>query len=617
MAENSRRIKVTELDFDQIKGNLKNYLKGQSQFSDYDFDGSGINTLLDVLAYNTHYNALYHNLTVNEMFLDSAQKRSSVVSRAMELGYIPRSSRAARASIQITVSNIPGNPNLIELPKQTPFKTTIDGRNYTFFTTENYVAARRTDNTYTFPQVVLIQGKRITNTYTVANSAHYTVPNAKADMSTLIVSVQEDPNSSARTTYIRANDLSDIKNDTRAYFYKEIEDSKYEIYFGDGVLGFKPANGSKITLEYYVCDQTEPNGARIFSYNGQLFGQGTVNILTTIRAEGGSIPESIESIKYNAPKHYASQGRAVTADDYRTLIPQLYPNVDAISVWGGEENDPPVYGKAFVCIKPKTGATLTAETKEQITTNILKDKNVVSILPEVVDPDYINIIVDTTVYYNSNETSRGATTIQTIVADVIQQFNINYLNKFDSVFRQSKLSREIDNADPSIVSNVSRINLRYAFTPAFNTVTRYRVSLNNPIYTEASGVRNSAISVTSSGFTLSGNTQTWYLEDDAIGNIRMFYITTGNQKVFAPQPVGTVNYSTGAIELNDLSISSGDQQNNNRLVLYVEPASYDVVAVRNQLTSIREQDIIVRAIPDRVASGESSSGRDFIFTPNR
>lgn len=617
MAENSRRIKVTELDFDNIKANLKNYLKGQSQFTDYDFEGAGINTLLDILAYNTHYNALYHNLTVNEMFLDSAQKRSSVVSRALELGYVPRSSRAARASIQITVSNVNGNPNIIEIPKQTPFKTTIDGKNYTFFSTENYVATRGTNNVYVFPNVVLIQGKLLTNTYTVADSAQYIVPNANADMDTLIVSVQEDPNSSARTTYIRGTDISDIKGSTRAYFYKEIENNRFEIYFGDGVLGFKPANGSKVTLEYYTCDQAAPNGARIFTYGGQLFGQATVNILTTTRAEGGGEPESVESIKYNAPRHYAAQGRAVTADDYRTIIPQLYPNVDAISVWGGEENDPPVYGKAFVCIKPKTGATLTAETKNQITTNILKDKNVVSILPEVVDPEYLNIIVDSTVYYNSNSTSKGATTIQTVVADIIQQFNINYLNKFDSVFRHSKLSREIDNSDPAIVSNVTRINLRYAFTPTFNAVTRYRVSLNNPIYTEETGVRNSAISVTSSGFTLSGNTQTWYLEDDAIGNIRMYYITTGNQKVYAPQPVGTVNYAHGTIELNDLSISSGDAQNDNRLVLYIEPASYDVVAVRNQLTNIREQDIVVRAIPDRVASGESSSGRDFIFTPNR
>jgi len=617
MAETSRRIKVAELDFDNIKSNLKNYLKGQSQFTDYDFEGAGINQLLDILAYNTHYNALYQNLTVNEMFLDSAQKRSSVVSRALELGYVPRSSRAARAGIQVTVSNVPNNPNLLEIPTGTPFRTTIDGKNYSFFTMENYVALRSNTNTYVFPEVVLIQGKKITNTFTVTTNGEYLIPNAKADLSTLVVSVQEDPNSSARTAYIFGSDVSDISETTRSYFYKEIDGNRYQVYFGDGIIGFNPPNGAKVTLEYYVCDQENPNGARIFTYNGGLFGSATVNILTTTRSEGGQGPESIESIKYNAPRHYAAQGRAVTADDYRTLLPQLYPNVDAISVWGGEKNDPPIYGKAFICIKPKTGATLTNETKNQITSNILKDKNVVSILPEIVDPDFMNILVDTTVYYNSNATSKGASTIQTIVADIISNFNNTYLNKFDSVFRQSKMSKEIDNSDPSIVSNVTKINLRYSFEPVFNTVTRYRVALNNPIYTEESGIQNSAIVVTSGGFNLSGNNQTWYLQDDAVGNMRMYYITTGNQKVFSPTAVGTVNYATGVIELNNLSISSGDPQNDNRLVLYIEPASYDVVAVRNQLINIREQDITVRAIPDRVASGESSSGSDFIFTPNR
>jgi hypothetical protein len=617
MADQNRRIKVTDLDFDQIKTNLKDYLKGQDQFTDYDFEGSGLSVLLDVLAYNTHYNALYHNMTVNEMFLDSAQKRSSVVSIAKMLGYNPRSAVAPKATIQITVANASGNPSVLEIPAQTPFKTNIDGSAYTFYTRTNHIATRSLTNTYVFPSIELIQGKRIINTYTQASGQLFDIENPSADISTLVVRVQEDPNSSARTSYILGESIADVSGETRAYFYREKANNTYEVYFGDGIVGFKPPAGSRISLEYYVTEQDQANGARLFTYSGATFGGGQVNILTLSHAAGGSAPESIDSIKFNAPRSFAAQNRAVTADDYKVIIPQLYSNVEAISVWGGEENDPPIYGKAFICIRPKTGATLTQETKNQIVNNIIKEKNIVSIIPEVVDPSYINIILDSAVYYNSNATSFGATTISTIVADTILAYNRNELNKFDSVFRLSKLSREIDNADPSIVSNVTKITLRYEFSPNFNTVAKYTVNLNNPIYNEGNGVRGSSIAITSSGFTLSGNSQVWYLEDDAIGNLRLYYVTTGNQKVFAPTPVGTVNYAHGTITLSDLSISSGDPQQANKLVLYVQPSSYDVVSVRDQLAYIREQDIKITSIPDRVASGESSSGSGYVFTPNR
>lgn len=617
MADQNRRIKVTDLEFDQIKNNLKDYLRGQSQFTDYDFEGSGMSVLLDVLAYNTHYNALYHNMTVNEMFLDSAQKRSSVVSLAKMLGYNPRSAAAPKATIQISVANVTGNPNILEIPSQTPFKTNIDGTAFTFYTRSNYIATRSITNTYVFPEIELIQGKRIINTYTVADGQNFEIPNPSADISTLIVRVQEDPNSSARTSYILGENIADVAADTRAYFYREKANNTYEVYFGDNIVGFRPPNGARVSLEYYVTDQEQANGARLFTYSGNLFNGGTVNILTLAHASGGSAPESIDSIKFNAPRSYAAQNRAVTADDYKVIIPQLYSNVEAISVWGGEENEPPIYGKAFICIRPKTGATLTASTKRQIVDTIVKDKNIVSIIPEVVDPSYINILLDSTVYYNSNATNFGPSTIATIVADTILAHNRDNLNKFDSVFRLSKLSKEIDNADPSIASNVTKIRLRYEFTPNFNTVAKYTVNLNNPIYNEGNGVRGASISVTSSGFTLSGNSQTWYLEDDAVGNLRLYYITTGNQKVFSPTAVGTVNYAHGIITMTDLSISSGDPQQNNKLVLYIQPSSYDVVSVRNQLAYIREQDIKITAIPDRVASGESSSGSGYVFTPNR
>ena len=616
MATDNKRIKVTELDFDSIKSNLKNYLRGQNQFSDYDFEGAGMSVLLDVLAYNTHYNALYHNMTVNEMFLDSAVKRSSVVSLAKMLGYTPRSARAPRATLSLTVSNVSNNPNILTLPRGSSFRTTLDGVNYFFNSDAPYSVTRSANNTYAFNNVEIIEGTVVRNKFTVADGMQFLVENPSADISTLRVTVQEDPNSAATVTYLSEINLTEIKPETRAYFVKEIDQNRFEVYFGDNIVGYKPVNGAIVTLEYYVTNKEKANQARLFTYTGSAFGSNaTVNITTTQRAQGGQDEESIESIKFNASRSFAAQNRAVTADDYKVILPKLFSNIDAISVWGGEENDPPIYGKAYICIKPLSGATLTNDTKEKIKDNLLKSKNVVSILPELVDPDYLSIIVDSTVYYNSSATARSASSIKAIVIDEIKRYNQETLNKFDSVFRHSRLVRDIDGAEESIVSNVTKVDLRYEVSPNFNTVSKYRVSLNNPIYHEASSVENSYIAITSSGFKLSGNTQTFFLEDNSVGLIRMYYLTPGNEKVYNTTSVGTVNYTTAVIELNNLSISSGNVDG--KLVLFIEPSSYDVVSVRNQLTNIREQDIVVNVIADRVASGESSSGNEYIHTVSR
>lgn len=616
MATDNKRIKVTELDFDSIKSNLKNYLRGQNQFTDYDFEGAGMSVLLDVLAYNTHYNALYHNMTVNEMFLDSAVKRSSVVSLAKMLGYTPRSARAPRATLSLTVSNVSNNPNILTLPRGSSFRTTVDGVNYFFNSDAPYSVTRTASNTYAFNNVEIIEGTVVRNKFTVAAGMQFLVENPSADISTLRVTVQEDPNSGATVTYLSEINLTEIKPETRAYFVKEIDQNRFEVYFGDNIVGYKPVNGAIVTLEYYVTNKEKANQARLFTYTGSAFGSNaTVNITTTQRAQGGQDEESIESIKFNASRSFAAQNRAVTADDYKVILPKLFSNIDAISVWGGEENDPPIYGKAYICIKPLSGATLTNDTKEKIKDNLLKSKNVVSILPELVDPDYLSIIVDSTVYYNSSATARSASSIKAIVVDEIKRYNQETLNKFDSVFRHSRLVRDIDGAEESIVSNVTKVDLRYEVSPNFNTVSKYRVSLNNPIYHEASSVENSYVAITSSGFKLSGNTQTFFLEDNSVGLIRMYYLTPGNEKVYNTTSVGTVNYTTGVIELNNLSVSSGNVDG--KLVLFIEPASYDVVSVRNQLTNIREQDIVVNVIADRVASGESSSGNEYIHTVSR
>lgn len=615
MADQNRRIKVAELDFDGIKTNLKNYLRGQSQFSDFDFEGAGISVLLDVLAYNTHYNALYHNMSVNEMFLDSAAKRESVVSIGKMLGYTPKSAICPTATIQLVVSNVSGNPDTLTLPTASTFTSTVDGTAYTFQTTSAYTASKSNTNTYTFPAVVITEGTMVTNTYTAASNTRYLVANANADMTSLGVSVQEDPNNAAYLGYTLVDNIVNAGPSSRVFFTKEVEDKLYEIEFGDGAVGFTPPNGATVKVSYCVSSLTAANGSKLFTYTGGGLGSSTVNITTTSAASGGADQESIDSIKFNAPKSFAAQNRAVTADDYKVILPQLYDNVDAISVWGGEENDPPVYGKAYISIKPKSGTTLTESTKLNITNNIIKSKNLVSVIPEIVDPDTLGIIVQSTVYYNQNVTSKAKETIASQANAVVQNFNTANLNKFDSVFRFSALSKEIDASDVSIISNSTQVNLKKVLTPTLNVATTYTLPINNPIYNDAKSLR-AYVAISSGGFTLSGSNLVYFLEDDALGNIYTYYLTGGNEKVYSASPVGTVNYETGLITLNNLSIS-GTTLSNGTINISIEPSSYDVVSVRNQLASIANEDIVVSAIADKVASGESTSSADYVHTKVR
>jgi len=615
MATSSKNIKVTELDFDEIKKNIKTYLKAQQQFSDYNFEGSGLSVLLDVLAYNTHYNALYYNLSVNEMFLDSAVKRSSVASLAKSLGYTAKSSIASRALVDIVVSNVSGNPTTLTMPAGTIFTSNFSGTNYNFINSSANTVSRSVNNTYTFLNVSLIEGKLLSKSYQANAAGKYLIPNLKLDTSTLTVNVQEVSGSAANTLYTLSDNFAALTPNSRAYFLKENDEGLYEVSFGDGIIGFKPINGSNIILDYFVCNEGTPNGTSVFTYTGNDFtNTASVAITTKSVAAGGSVPETIDSIKFNAPKSFTAQNRAVTADDYKVIIPKYYNNVDAISVWGGEENDPPIYGKAYISIKPKTGDTLTQSTKQIIIKDIIKGKSLVSIIPEIVDADILNISPTTAVYYNPKATALGSESIKTIVVNTIKDYNIATLNKFDSVFRESTLSKLIDNSEQSIVSNITKIRLKYLLSPTFNLNTKYTITLNNPLF-RASTIQNSSIAVFSSGFKIAGSSDTYFIEDNAIGNLRLFYLTAQNQKVYTPSYIGTVDYTKGKISIDDINITSAES--NDKIVFTAEPASYDVISVRNQLAFIREEDIDVTVIADKIASGESTSGKDFIFSNSR
>lgn len=608
----NKRITTAELDFDAIKSNLKTYLQGQSTFSDYNFEGSGLSVLLDVLAYNTHYNALYNNLAVNEMFLDSASKRSSVVSLANNLGYTPNSATAPTATVSVVVTNTSSTPTTLSIPKYTAFSTTISGEQYNFYTTSEEQAILN-DSTYTFSNVELKEGQYLSFRYTVASGQRYIIPNVGADLSTLTVQVQDNSGSSTYVTYTRAEEFVGLTSTDRVYFVKEIENELYEIEFGDGTIGVALDNGNVVTLKYLVTNKDATNGASTFTYAGDSLLGGTVAVTTTAAASGGADIESIEAIRFNAPKHFSAQDRGVTIDDYKSLINENVTNIEAVNVWGGEDNDPPVYGKVFVSIKPTDADTLTAIQKDNVVNQVLKPKNVVSVIPEMVDPEFLNVNVSTAAYYNPRLTTRTANDIKAIVEGTIQDYNTTDLEQFDSIFRISKISRLIDAAEDSIVSNITTITLNKIIDPTFNVASQYTFNLGNPIYTE----EVAEDSVLSTAFYIAGDTANeYYIDDDGLGNLRLFYFTSANVRAYTNNTIGTVNYTTGVVTIPSLNITALGT-NETEFKFTIKPSSYDVVASRNQIVRIKDDEISVTMIQDQIALGNASGGTNHTFTSSR
>lgn len=608
MAITSNRIKVAELDFDSIKSNLKNFMQGQEQFSDYDFEGSGLNILLDVLAYNTHYNALYLNLSVNEMFLDSASKRSSVVSLAKGLGYTPKSAVAPTASVRITVTNPTSFPTALLLPKHSPFVTTVDGLSYTYYNKEEILIINEND-TFIFDNVTITEGVPLSFKYTVADGQKYIIPNVNADLTTLTVKVQESSSSDTFYTYIPASSIVELASDARVYFVKEIDGGLFEISFGDGIISSELTNGNVVHLNYFSTSKTASNGSRIFGYGGATLIGGTVVVTTLSPAAGGSEPESIESIKFNAPKLYAAQNRAVTVDDYKALIYSNFPYIKSVSVWGGEDNNPPIYGKAFICVKPYEAVQLTNQQKSDITVSLLGSRTVVSITPEVVDPEYIDIAMSVVVYYDDRKTTKTSKQIEAEVVSSILSYNDTDLQNFDGVFRYSKISRLIDMSEQSIVNNISTILLKRHIIPRYNISAEYKLDIINPIY--SAGVQEDAL--TSNGFYIQGSEQIHYLQDDGVGKIILYY-KIGSIKTIVNSSIGTVNYSKGVINIKNLNIVA---LVDSVFELTIKPSSNDVVSAYTQIVQIDTNQLVVTAIADKTINGDLRAGKNYVFTASR
>ena len=620
MATN-KNITTTELDFDQIKTNIKTFLKGQDAFKDYDFEGAGLSVLVDLLAYNTHYNALYTNLAVNESFLDSANKRSSVVSRAKEIGYIPHTAIAAKAIVNIVVSSTSTTPATLILPAYSSFSAAIDGKTYTFYNLESIETTLGADNKYTFTNVAIREGVPLTYKYTVATDTRYIIPNIDVDTSTLTVRVQDNSTSSVYNSYINKEDILILDGTSQVYFLKEIEGQLYELEFGNGTIGKALSNGNVVNLSYMTTSKAAANGARLFTYTGSTLLGGVVSVTTTTPAYGGSDIESIDSIRYNAPRAYSAQNRAVTVEDYKSIIFRLYPEAASVNAWGGEDNVPPVYGKVFLSIRPATTSTLTITQKNFIINELLKSKNVVSITPEIVDPQYINLEINTTVYYNPRLTAKTESELQSLVIQAIKDYNTENLESFSGVFRFSNLSSKIDASETSIISNITTIKLHREVEVQYNTNANYTINLGNPIYDSMVPEQ----SLTSTGFYIQGEPdKIMYLEDypldEKYGQIKMYYYE-GDIKTYyttfgsASDPA--IDYSMGVITLKALEITGLDLTTSPIFELIIKPQSNDVVSVRNQLVTIPDNNINVNLIIDKLSLGDPAGGSSYIFTSSR
>jgi hypothetical protein len=606
-------LNVTELDFADIKQNLKNFLKQQSEFSDYDFDGSGLNVLLDVLAYNTHYNALNAHYSLNESFLDSAQIRGNVVTRAKLLGYTPRSVLSPRGKVNIVV-DISGEigtiPTVLELTRGTKLNTVVSGEEFQYVVLETQQATLAS-TTYTFNDVVIAEGSVRELKYRVDNDIEnqkFQLTDYNADSSTLRVRVQSNEESSSFDIYTPFESLRGVDSTSKVYYLQENPSGFFEVYFGDGITGFKPANNNIITLDYVITEGIESNGANNFDMLDDINGYSSITVTLASAASGGAEEETMESIRFNAPLTFISQNRAVTADDYAAIIKKEFSNIDSISTWGGEDNDPPDYGKVYIAIKPLLAETLTTAEKTDITGAILKGKNVVSIVPEIVNTNFTYLEIDAAFKYNPNLTDRSSVELQSVVRDTITDYNFNNLNKFDGVFRHSQLTKAIDNSDPSILNTIVRPRMFQNITPSNNSDNNFNLSFVAPFF--QSGQSTSFI-LKSSSFKIN-NVDHFFGDVPISGSTQrkvIVYKVVGLSNVTVVNDAGIINVEKGTVTLNNFRPDT-----TSAIKITVLPNSLDLAPKRAELISIDNNSVTITPEIDTISVAGSAGSINYNTT---
>jgi hypothetical protein len=618
----SNKLEVSDFDFDNIKLNLKKFLQSQAEFSDYNFEGSGFSVLLDVLAYNTHYLGFNANMLANEMYLDSADIRKNIVSIAKMLGYTPASVTAPVANITVQVNDAAGST--LTMIKGTPFTTSVNGTTYQYITNEDYTISP-SSGLYKFENVNVYEGTLVTYRYTVDSTdtdQKFIIPSNTTDMTTLSVTVQNSATDLTQTIFnrfdvtIQTRDFSTVP----IYLIQEVEDCKFEVYFGDNIIGKKLDDGNIVILQYIVTNRDQSNGASSFSVSNTINGYSDVLITTNSVSQGGGAAESKESIRFNAPLFYAAQNRAVTTTDYEALVRDIYPNALSVSAWGGENDETPTYGAVKIAIKAASGSTLTNYTKQSIVSQ-LKQYNVAAVRPIIVDPETTYILLTSNIKYDSRLTSYSADTLKTNVITNISNYNNTTLQRFDGIFRYSKIVGLIDNTDTSIISNITTIKIKKTFTPILNSTQKYNIYFRNALYNPVTGYNASNGGILqSSGFKINGDTTNiYYLDDDGVGNVRRYRLT-GSTRVYSITNQGTINYTTGQITLSTLNITSIENIRGNVstfIELIVVPQSNDIVPVRDQTLEIDLINSSITVEVDAFVTGSSDAGIGYTTISSR
>ena len=613
----SHRLDISELDFENIKGSLKRFLSNQNEFKDYDFEGSSLSILLDLLAYNTHYLAYNANFVANEMFLDTAQLRSSVASLAKLVGYTPNSARAPIADLKLVIND--GTGSTITIPAGTKFTSSIDDLTYSFVTVADKTV-QPVDGVYTAQSLNVYEGTYVSYNYTYDEQdidQRFLISSDRVDTTTIKVVIQNSASDVTTNVYTKATSITELDGTSKVFFLQEAEDGQYEIYFGDGVIGKKLDDGNIINVSYVVTNKTEANGATAFTLAGSISGFTDITVTVNSSAQGGAEPESLQSIKKNTPDFYSSQDRAVTIEDYKSKVKQLYANTQSVSAWGGENAETPFYGRVYISILPTSGSNLTESTKARIVTN-LKKYSVASVTPVIIDPEITNVLLTSTVKFDEKSTTKVADTIKSDIITTITNYNSNTLQKFDTIFRHSKLTGLIDDTDESILSNITTVRLRKSFVPTIGSSTKYTINFANALYNPHSGHASAEGGILSStGFKIDGDsTNVWFLDDDGQGNVRR-YRMDGSVRSYANSTQGTINYLTGLVEVNSLNVSNIENIRgaaSTVIEITVKPNSNDLVPIRNQILEIDVANSSVTVEADTLVGGSANAGIGYTTT---
>jgi len=605
----------TNLDFDQIRASIKDYLRANSTFTDFDFEGSNFSILIDVLAYNSYLTAYNTNMVANEAFLDSATIRENVVSLARNIGFVPLSRRAAKASISFIVTGINSQVKTATLKAGVVCTGNLDNTSYIFSIPED-VTVGVTNQEAIFSNVDIYEGTYLTKTFTVDTSQpnqKYIIPNPYVDTSTIRVNVNAG---GTIDQYSAVDSIVGINSTSQIFLLQEVSDEKYEIFFGDGIFGKKLSNTNQVNVSYIVTNGPAGNGASNFTFSGTIkdnndavISSSIGVIVTNTASQNGDNIQSTESVRYYAPRLYSAQNRAVTASDYEALLPSIYPNIESVTAYGGEELIPPQYGKVFIAAKPKNSDYLSETTKESIL-NSLKKYTVAGIQPVFVDVNTLYVELDSTVYYNSNYVGSVSNLQSQITNSLTSYSQSTDLNKFGGRFKYSKALRIIDATSTSITSNITKVKIRRNLGALINDATNYYICFENKFHVDLDGYN-----IKTTGFYVKGQSDIVYISDSPntdmkTGRLFLFTIDSKNNIVIKSNNIGSIDYSTGTLNIDNITVTSTLKPNN---IIEIEaiPESNDIIAKKSIYLILDIGKSMISVEKDLISSGENTSGSNF------